>query len=596
MSGKNRTVIMFLFIILNVLQNRMLLSTEADLAGKFESRRKQLLSYYASTTIRPSFQGACAKLATGIDVKTGLDFIHNKLLHPTGDMFYIYPLIGTYLYFHNQLPEDIQNRMREMFRIYTPYRGDTENHWLMYYTAMLLAAQTWPNQDCTKWFNGKSSEENYSEALEYLEYWIQMTTQKGQGEFDSPDYAGVYLSPLALLYDFAEDPDLKLKSRMMMDYFLADWAGEHLKGMLCGGNSRVYEPQVYTPKRPVISTILWLYFGECEFNPKASMHEAIFPALCSYRCPGIVINIASDRSKPYVHTETKRVRNVIRYGQERNPPVYKTNYMTRNYCLGSLHGGILQPIQQHTWNVTWVSDEPHSKIFTLHPYFSERELATFFPEEPKVMVAEVVKSKGTYNKPDKWTGGSPFEQTFQNENAIIVLYNIKKGEGWPYIDGFFPKQLDEREKDPSGWIFCREGEVYIAFYPLKPYKWIEEDVCFRFRSNHLKNGVVLEVSSSDDFISFDSFKKAIKYNFLDTSRFEQELIVIYTTLHGNVMEFEYDGLRILNGKKVDFKDYGLFNSPYMHAEPGEGKLEIRYGPTVRILDFKNGTLCEKVKK
>ena len=61
---------------------------------------------------------------------------------------------------------------------------------------------------------------------------------------------------------------------------------------------------------------------------------------------------------------------------------------------------------------------------------------------------------------------------------------------------------------------------------------------------------------------------------LDTSQFEKELIITYTTLHGDVMEFEYDGLLILNGKNVDFKEYLLFNSPYIRAEPGEGMFEL----------------------
>jgi hypothetical protein len=562
---------------------------------QFEARRFQLLNYYASVTQAPSFQAACAKLATGVDHERGIDFIRQKLNKPTGDMFYIYPLIGTYLYFHDKLPHDLHDRVRDTFRLYTPYRGDTENHWLMYYTAILLAAQTWPDMGESHWFNGKTSEENYEEALDYLNSWIHLTTTQGQGEFDSPDYAGVYLSPIALLYDHAEDPELKLKANMLMDYFLADWAGEHLKGMLCGGYSRVYEPQVYTPRKSIISTLLWLYFGDCMFNPRASIHEAIFPALSSYRCPQIIIQIARDRSTPYIHKEKKRVRNILRYHEERNPPVYKTNFMTDSYCLGSLQGGILQPIQQHTWDLTWISSKPNPRVFTIHPYFSERELAMFFPEEPKVMVAEVVKSKGTYDKEDKWTGGSPFEQTFQHKSAIIVLYNIKKGEGWPHIDGFFPKQLDERIVDESGWIFCREGDIYIAYFPLKPYQWIEEEVCYRLRSPFLKNGCILEVSTSKEFSHFHSFQRAIRVNYLDRSKFEKDLMITYTTLQGDVMTFTYNSDRLLNGESVDFQSYGLFQSPYLVSPLNSGKLEILYKNQKRILDFNTLTITQSVE-
>jgi len=32
--------------------------------------------------------------------------------------------------------------------------------------------------------------------------------------------------------------------------------------------------------------------------------------------------------------------------------------MRKEYGIGSLHGGLLQPIQQHTWDVTWAIDDP----------------------------------------------------------------------------------------------------------------------------------------------------------------------------------------------------------------------------------------------
>ncbi len=560
----------------------------------FESRAKRLLAYYASASTTPGFQAVCAKLAAHIDEANAMPFLETVLGHPTGDMFYIYPLIGTYLHFQDVLPAHIQHRIKELFSMYTPYRGDTENHWLMYYTAIYLAAQTWPHESGAFWFNGKTSKENLLEAKGYLEHWIDITTTRGQGEFDSPHYAGVFFSPLTLLFDFAEDPEMRLKAHMMLDYLLADMAGEHLKGMPCGGASRVYEPEVYTPRMSSESTLMWLYFGDCVFQKESTLHDAIFPSLSSYRCPEIIIACANDRSEPFVHRETKRVRNRIRYSDVLNPPVYKYNYMTENYCLGSLQGGILQPIQQHTWNVTWVSEKPNPRLFTLHPYFSPRELATFFPEEPQILVDDVLKSKGTYNKPDKWTGGSPFEKTFQHKNVIIVLYDIQKGEGWPHMDGFFPYQLEERKEDDSGWIFCREGAIFIACRPLCPYQWIQEKEGMRLRSPYLRNGIIVEVSDAKSYQNFGVFKKQILLNDLDLSRFKSSLTVSYTTSDGELMTFEYNGKRLLNGKPVQFEEYGLFSSPHFQSGMGSGKLQITYGRSYRILDFKNVSLLEGV--
>ena len=76
-----------------------------------------------------------------------------------------------------------------------------------------------------------------------------------------------------------------------------------------------------------------------------------------------------------MHQETKRVRNIIRFGRDMNPPVYKYSYVTDQFILGCLQGGILQPIQQHTWDVTFVSEKPNNTIFSLHPFVSGKELA-----------------------------------------------------------------------------------------------------------------------------------------------------------------------------------------------------------------------------
>jgi len=530
----------------------------------------------------------------GIQKQRALTFIDTLLQRPSGDMFFIYPLMGTYLHFEDVLPEELKGRMKEVFHSYTPYRGDTENHWVMYYTALLLAAQTWPDEDGDFWFNGKSSQENYEEAQGWLEEWMRLTTTIGQGEFDSPDYGAVFLSPMFLLYDFARDPALKLKAQIMLDWLLADFAAEYLKGMFCGGHSRVYEPQVYDLKLPAMSAYGYLFFGETEFNPKARLSHVVFGALSSYRLPAIIWHIATDRSKPYIHRERKRVRNVIRYGPERNPPVYKYDYMTKDFCLGSLQGGILQPIQQHTWDVSWVSEKKYSTIFSIHPYYSAIELAMFFPEEIKTMVREVVKSKPTYDKPNKWTGSSPYEQTFQHKNAIIVLYNIPKGTTYEHVNIFIPKNLDELVKDPSGWIFCKGGRVYVALYPLKPCQWIEEEINWRVRSPFRKNGLILEVVSQDDYPSFQAFQDRVRKGFLDTRNFDQTLTVTYQTTGGDTLRFTYGGPRQVNCRTIDWANFPLFDGPFMHAEVGSQRLTLRHGSLERILDLKALEISERV--
>jgi len=565
----------------------------AQSQSSFDARKDRLLNA-AGQEVRKDFFVITAKLKTQRNVPQALARLDSLTRDESiGGMFYAHGLIAAYLHTASLLPDSLRIKIRRAFRMRTMVRGDTENHWVMYYTGLYLAAQTWPNEDGSQWFNGKSSPENFTEAKSWLEHWIKLTTTKGQGEFDSPTYFITFVTPLLTLHEFARDPVMKKKAQMLLDYLFADFATEHLRGNYGGGHSRDYPQDIINPSTALTTKWAWLYFGEPDFEPWAevkgkSRHpswETVAGAVSSYRLPEIIRQIATDRSTPYVHTETKRVRNVIRFGEKKNPPVYKYTYMTNDYVLGSLHGGILQPIQQHTWDVTFVSDKPHNTLFTLHPFYSGKELAMFFPEEQKVLSDEVNRFHRVYTDPNKWNSSSPYEQTFQHKNALIVLYNINEEAQHPHIDGFFPKNLDERAEDPSRWIFCKAGKTYIAFYPLKPYEWIEEEVNWRWRSRDLKNGVVIEIGTEATHGSFDEFKNRLRQTKVAHDNFDKTLTVQYTTQTGALMQFTYDGQRLLNGKPVDFKSYRLFNGPFLQSEVGSGVLKMAYKNQTRILDF-----------
>jgi hypothetical protein len=564
--------------------------------GGFEARQRRMLEV-VSKEPDVSIYSLAARLALQRDIAGAVSAFDSMV-----GTFHGYTLIATYLRSRSLLPKALHQKVRDAFRSRGLYRGDTENHWVMHYTGMYLAAQTWPNEDGTQWFNGRSSEENFREAEGWLNHWMTLTTTIGQGEFDSPTYMPAFLAPMLVLYDFAADPAMKTKAQMMCDLLLADFAVENLRGNYGGGHSRDYPADIINPLGAQTTRISWLYFGEpnretweeADFLPRVrGSWESVFGALSTYRVPDMIVRMATDRSVPYVHRERKRVRNVMRFGDELNPPAFKYTYMTADYVLGSLHGGVLEPFQQHTWDVTFVSDKPYNTIFTMHPYYSSRQLGMFFPEELNVLAQDVDRYKIVYTSPDKWNSSSPYEQTFQHKNVIIVLYNIAPGSKHPHIDGFFPKTLDARSIDSTGWIFCRGGTTAIAFYPLKPYVWIDEEKDWRLRSYDLKNGIVVEVASVHTVGDYETFLHRMRSQRVLAGDFEHTLTVSYTSLEGDALTFTYDGLRRLNGATVDLTKTRFYDGPFMQADVGSGIIELRYGDRVRLLDFQKGKIGER---
>ena len=567
----------------------------------YEARARRLLEVAASEP-DTSFFTAAARIRLGRELPVAYAMIDSLTRDKAiGGMFYAYELIGTYLHCRTVLPDSLHRKIREAFRVRTMYRGDTENHWVMYHTGLYLAAQTWPGEPGDRWFNGRSSEENFRDGAEWLREWMKITTTRGQGEFDSPTYFTVFLGPMLVLQEFATDPEMKRRAGMMVDLLLADFGAEHLGGNYGGGHSRDYPDDMINPLSAPATMWAWLFFGEPRFEPWTEVRyrprhrgswEAALGALSTYRVPPVVYAIATDRSKPYVHTETKRVRNVIRFGEVRNPPVYKYTYMTPDFVIGSLQGGILQPIQQHTWDVTFLSPKPNNTIFTLHPFASGRELAMFFPEEQQFLAGEVDRYHKVYTSPDKWNSSSPYEQVYQHRGSLIVLYDIPPGTVQQHTDGFFPKNLDERIVDPSGWIFCRSGKTMVGLYPTVAGNWIEEAVNFRLRTPSGRSGFVVEAAGGSEGRPRE-FQASLRKRTPRVAMGTKTPSVRFVTADGKTMEFRWDGTRTLDGKPHSFAGYGLYHGPFVNGEIGTGIITLTAGGRTRVLDFARGVVSER---
>ena len=204
----------------------------------------------------------------------------------------------------------------------------------------------------------------------------------------------------------------------------------------------------------------------------------------------------------------------------------------------------------------------------------------------------VTRSKTTYDSPDKWTGGSPYEQVFQDRGVVIALYDIEPGTRWPHVSAFFSKDLTHREEDASGWIFAQGGNAFFAVFPLAPYEWRREEdewqvgeFNYRLHSPHLKNGFVTQVARASAYgDDFGAFKQAVLGTTIETS-VDPVPTVRYTTIEGVVLTASYGGTPTVDGREVDYDNWKLFEGPYLNAAVGSRRLDITYGMERRTLDF-----------
>lgn len=555
----------------------------------YEERKQVLIRHMAHSPGNDPQRWGMSTLAAKLYLHEDLDRVSPRLSEllkePSGDMFWMFVTAAVRQLGEGQLTPQALADMRHAWKTYFPYRGDTENHWLLYYASLYIASQNEPDAE---WFTGKTSRENMQEAKDYVKHWANLTLAKGQGEYDCTHYIGVYMLPLAYLAGWSKDPELKQLSTMMLEYIAADMAHELLDGgVYVGSHARTDDVQVLEKYLGVSSNVAWLLYdlGPREKEP-LQPHYMTFYALSSpWEPPPVLRKIATDRSKPYLVREKKRTRNRWRFHDDKHGPVYKTTYMTPNYAVSSDQGGVLQPIQQHSWDVTWRVDDPrgvHNTLFTTHPYSSSHELQTYFTPMPDYFLDEVLRSKKTYDSPDKWIGGSPYEQILQDQDTVIALYDIPEGTRFPHIHGFFSKDLLQLKEDPSGWIFAQGGDTYIAYFPLAPYVWKTLASGDReLFSPHRQNGAIVQAADKSEFASFDDFQAKIRALKLKRA----PLSVDFTTLRGKRLQFTY-------GQNINRASWPMFDSPFLTQSPGSKKLELRHGNLRRVLDFESLKILE----
>jgi len=518
---------------------------------------------------------------------------------PGSGPFWMLPVVGIAYLGRDQLPADARAAIRNAWRTGMQVRGDTENHWAMYYTSLYLMSQLYPNEPGSSWYTGNSSEENLADARDYLLHWMDLTTTIGQGEFNPTGYITEYSIPMLFLATWARDPAMRQRAHMTLDWLFADFAAHSLNGELSAPNARTTDTAVIEHWNDKASFYGWLLFGIIPPLPFNDGFGVYFSSVAkNYELPEVIYRIAVDRDGDYVQRDLKRTRRRWRNSDVLMAPIYKTTYMRRDYVVGSFQGGGSDPIQTHVWDVTWAVRDPraaHNTMFSLHPMSSAYDMQTYFSELPDPMVKRVTQEKKPfYDSPDKFLGGSRFEQVFQDLDTVVALYDIPPGTRFPHINGFFSRDLAGLTEDKSGWIFARGGNAYLAYRPLAPYSWAPTMLGDRrLYSPRLKNGTIVQAASADEFRSFGEFEDAIKALPL-TFTLEPVPTVAMRTLRGKSIVFTYDQAPVIDGAALDYSKWKLFEGPYLNAEKGSRKLTITHGRLQRVLDFNTLTISDSV--
>lgn len=531
------------------------------------------------------------KLATGIDAATGLRYIEDAVAdpQPAWGSFETYAFMDAVLRLGPKLPaplvEKIRGRLAASFS--TDY-GFTDNHMLQFRTARYLFGQTWP--DGSVLADGTTPVSSQREAAAWIERWIDATITRGMYEYDSPNYHHIYLLCLASIHEYARDEHLRKKGWMMLQVLLADWATEYLEGAWVGAHSREkYDQVLHTREHTGAATQFGrLFFGGAPL--RLDLAETYYMALGSlqaFECLPMLGRMATDRTRPYVLRELKAPRRGpgIAYGE----PTWKYTYVAPEFAVGSSWGD-LTDVEHHRWDLTWVSPQDGATCFFINPSYSARQLIRYFPSREDLILADIVRQRPYHADPNKWIEGSPHEDVFQQENAVIAIYDIPPDEARPHINGFFPHLITERREE-AGWIFARADGIFFGVWTSVPGTWHKEKNHDRLTLAHPKTAVILEAVAAREEKDFDSFCARLRQNRPQFD--EQTLKAVYTTTRGHRIQFTHRGARIVDGVAAQLDEWPLFEGPWMNSRVGTRVITLQYGAERVVLDFNTVTVTHE---
>ena len=520
----------------------------------------------------------------------------------TGGPFQILPAALLVQRWEDKLPEAAIEMIHGFFTRGMIERGNTENHWLMYYAGNLLAAERWPNEK-TLW-DGRPPHVIEAEATRWISGMIDRTAMVGHHEYDSPGYHVEHMTPLIGLFEHTRNEALRDKVEKVLTLMVADMALEYFYGSWAGGHSREgYRENTWTRVGP-IRPLQYVYFGGEPFGPEYHLQQPYaYPSVVAdYRPSHLFAEIALDRETPHVVRKTKAPRNIYRHTEEDAKPVRKYTYISRSFALGTSQIGLPSeaagPIDLVSWDLHWRGEKHQAKVTCNHPFVSPSRFSAFLPGLPQTVGRGVGGGKPYLQRPDRLFGASPFERMVQHEGTVLIGYRIPETDACPFANLYLPKGINWIEH--KEWLFGNLDDFYLAVRPIGDYAW--EDIQesrhdsvmvssgdlidgWLLRIQDRFAGLALEAVEATEVASFEAFVESRSSRDVDDSAWVESGTLGIETHGGVRVCLNYDGDHTLDGEAIDYSAWPMYGSPNASAEVGTGQMTFRRGEDAVTVDF-----------
>ena len=452
---------------------------------------------------------------------------------------------------YDKLTDDIKEDLKRFF-LKNNFQSvfASENHSLMFRASRVLAAQFYKGEYFEAY--NASAEEIYERDTKYLTEFLNFRAGQSWGEFDSLGYVCEDFLILNTLYSYTDNPDLKNRTKMIMDLLFLDMIADSKGAIYGGAHGRSY-PGVIHDRRT--GDVAWLYsyfFGGEDYTPDGFV--SAITLYSDYQPDEIVYSVVENRAFPYENYERKHLHSCyawyfddIKYDRLASitGSINKYTYVSEDYILGSVNrqtkyyaDGTTDGYdhhQQHEWEFSSATDG-RVKIFSHHPGLS-----------------------GEHNR---WTGdiGCCCGSFYTNKNTAVAMYNIEKEGQLEYINALCRLEFFDDKIFEDNYLFLEHGKLYISLYFSEGYRITQEgwEKNNELVSEGKQHAVVLRVEYKDKYESLAAFGESIK-----------KMPVIFDkaakTVKFDGIELRTDGNSI-GGKENVYPYAKLYDCPFMQSE------------------------------
>ncbi len=612
--------------------------------GTYEERRQAYLEYASAHSGggRTGFFSQIARLELQEDVdeqaiREAIDYVYTNL---DCNDFTMGGLLRILYRFHDSphisrdLIADIEKSVLWFRYWWDEPGGDrrcywTENHQIIFHSDELLAGQLFPETVFDN--DGNTGQYHIEHALHYIRRWLDFRVRFGFSEWLSNNYFEEDLLALVNLYDFAEQEDVREKSKLLIDMLMFEMAVHSYKGVMGCTHGRTYPRLIKGARKEDASNTLKLMFGMGMFN-SPNMLGTIPLVTSGYRCPPAIEAIASDLEQPRLFKErhSLNIDDAHRYGlsydslddghlywsiQDYVHPAiiglaerlhwtygirlhedYQTLYTRLYQWQIEEHGKIVDAeMECHAMTEVHIQTyrTQHYMLSAAQDYRAGKPGYQQHPWQATLGIDAVVftnhpGSDDEKARPNFWAGNGILPRVAQHENVLVCMYHLSPNDPFPYSHAYFPQHAFDEIVEQNNWIFARKDDGYIALYTQHAYQWFadrydDEHPIIEIRAEAPDNIWLVEMGDKSQWETFQQFVETIA----NASVITERLSVQYESPTIGQVEFAWDASFKVAGETVELHNYPRFDNPYCQTEFDSQVYQIRYDDLSHTLDFKS---------